>query len=74
MKAIDVLVVSRSVISKAEARRLIVQGCLKVNGETITVEEGQSVADLEVPIKAGDAVKVGKREFIWDDGSMIWDQ
>ncbi len=74
MRALDILVKSRKITSMAEGRRLIIQGGLKVNGKIVTIQEGESVNDLEVPIKGGDTVKVGRQEFIWDDGTIWLDQ
>ncbi len=54
-KIADILVKSKLVASKSEARRLMVQGGLAMDGEKITDEDWK--------IKAG-VVKVGKRRFL----------
>jgi pSer/pThr/pTyr-binding forkhead associated (FHA) protein len=36
---------------------------LKVNGETIISQEYTQVYDLEVQVKPGDTIQIGKREF-----------
>jgi ribosomal protein S4 len=63
MKAVDLIISKGAALSKGEARRLIVQGHLKVNGETIISQEYTQVYDLEVQVKPGDTIQIGKREF-----------
>lgn len=53
--------------SNSEARRLIAQGGVRINGETVASE------DLEISISSGDVVQIGKRRFakivVGDDSS-----
>lgn len=44
--------------SKSEIRRLIKQGAIEINGKKITTK------DSFMPLKNGDLIKVGKKEFI----------
>jgi len=44
-----------SLKSLSDAKRLIIQGAIKINGDTVT--------DLNYKIKKGDRVKIGKRTF-----------
>ncbi len=55
---LDLIVLVNFAASKGEARRLVTQGGVTINGEKIT--------DLQkvVPLKNGDILKVGKRKFI----------
>ncbi len=55
---IDLLVITNMAPSKGEARRLVMQGGVSINGEKVT--------DLKaiININTGDILKVGKRNFI----------
>jgi len=53
---LNILVDSGSASSKSEARRLIAQGAVDVDGEKIT--------SYEVPVKSGSIIKVGKRRYL----------
>jgi tyrosyl-tRNA synthetase len=57
MNLVAVLVASHLVASKNEARRLIEQGAVRIDGEKIT-------ADTEVTLKAGAVIQAGKRKFV----------
>lgn len=54
---IDVMVQGNLVSSKNEARRLVLQGGVKINGETVKDFK-------EAELNHGDIIKVGKRKFI----------
>ncbi len=54
---VDLLVEAGLVTSKSDAKRLIKEGAVKLNGEAI------KAADAEVSIKKGDVLQKGKREF-----------
>ncbi len=54
---IDIMVKGNLVPSKNEARRLILQGGVKINGEMVKEFK-------EVQLNSGDVIKVGKRKFI----------
>ncbi len=54
-KIIDILVINNLVSSKSEARRLLLQGGITIDGEKITDEEWL--------VRAG-VLKVGKRRFL----------
>lgn len=54
---VDLLVEAGMVTSKSDAKRLIKEGAVKLNGEAI------KAADAEVSIKKGDVLQKGKREF-----------
>lgn len=54
---IDLLIASKVVKSRGEARRLIEQGGLQINGE----KQALSSADLQ--LQSGDIIKIGKRHF-----------
>lgn len=58
-KLVDLMVDNGLASSKGEARRLIEQGGVKVNGEKITMTH----AEIEIPPN-GIAVQVGKRNFL----------
>jgi ribosomal protein S4 len=68
IKAMDFLIQSGSCISRPEARRLIYQGGLKVNGKRITIEEGEPVNDLEMSVESGDRIDVGRKTWDFIDG------
>ncbi len=55
-KLIEVLAESGVVSSKAEARRQVEQGGVKVNDEV--------VKDIQVEVKVGDVIQKGKRHFV----------
>ena len=55
-KLIEVLAESGIVSSKAEARRQVEQGGVKVNDEV--------VKDIQTEVKAGDVIQKGKRHFV----------
>jgi tyrosyl-tRNA synthetase len=55
-KLIEVLAESGIVSSKAEARRQVEQGGVKVNDEV--------VKDIQAEVKAGDVIQKGKRHFV----------
>ena len=57
LNALDLLVKAKIALSKSEAKRLILQGGVKINGQVLT--EWQRV----VKIKKGLVVQVGKRKF-----------
>ncbi len=54
---VDLLVETKLVKSKSDAKRLIKEGAVKLNGEPI------KEMDAEVTLKSGDVVQKGKREF-----------
>jgi tyrosyl-tRNA synthetase len=58
MGALDLLVASGAVGSKGEARRLIEQGGLKINGERV------NVPDAVIAITEGLVIQAGKRRFV----------
>jgi len=62
MNAVDLIINSGRAVSKAEARRLIMQGGLKVNGVKIIIEEGDDVNGLELQLKRDDKVTIGRQE------------
>ena len=51
-----VLVDAELVQSNAEARRMVQQGAVRINGER--------VESFDVPVHAGDEVRVGRRRFL----------
>jgi len=53
---IDILIASKLVASKNEARRLLTQGGITINGETLKSEE--------ITVTDGTVLKVGKRRFL----------
>lgn len=55
---IDLLVASDQASSKSEARRLVVQGAMEIDG--VIMKETQK----EVSIKKGSIIRVGKRRFV----------
>jgi ribosomal protein S4 len=63
MKATDLIISKGRAVSKAEARHLIVQGALRINGKLIIVEEGDNLNDLEVEVNPGDKIQIGRQEF-----------
>ena len=63
MNAIDFLIKNCFAITTNEAKRLIIQGCIRVNGKQVIVEKKDNVYNLELELKKGDIVKVGKREL-----------
>lgn len=58
LNTLDLLVKTKMALSKSEAKRLILQGGVKINGQVLT--EWQKV----VKIKKGLIVQVGKRKFV----------
>ncbi len=58
LEILDLMVLTKTAPSKGEARRLVTQGGVSINGE--------KVIDLKaiIDIKPGDILKVGKRNFI----------
>jgi len=57
-RADDLVVDSGLIGSKSEAKRLIEQGAVKINGEAI-LEWGN-----EITVSSGDVIQVGKRKFV----------
>ncbi len=57
-KLIDLLVETKTATSKSEARRLIDQDAVEINGVGIKFQT------TDVTIKTNDIMKVGKRKFI----------
>lgn len=55
---VDLLVDSKLTTSKSEAKRLIKQGAVDINGKTMTD------INQKIVIKSGDVVRCGKRKFI----------
>ena len=51
-----VLVDAELVQSNAEARRMVQQGAVRINGERVDA--------FDVPVRAGDEVRVGRRRFL----------
>lgn len=58
----DILKKANIVRSKADARRLMNQGAVKINGEEFRVDDLKT--NIEIPITDGMVVKVGKRSFL----------
>ena len=54
---IELLVKVNLVSSKSEGRRMVEQGGVRINGDKV-----ESI--MEVEVKTGDIVQVGKRKFI----------
>ena len=50
------LVDAELVQSNAEARRMVQQGAVRINGERVEA--------FDVPVRAGDEVRVGRRRFL----------
>ena len=51
-----VLVDAKLVQSNAEARRMVQQGAVRINGERVEA--------FDAPVQAGDEVRVGRRRFL----------
>jgi tyrosyl-tRNA synthetase len=54
-KLVEVLVGAGAAASNSEVRRLVEQNGVRINGETVT--------DLEQPVKKGDLINIGKTRF-----------
>lgn len=54
---INILTNAKLVVSKSEARRLIEQGAVKINGERLNLSG-------EFSVKSGDVLQAGKRSFV----------
>ena len=58
IEILELMILTKTAPSKGEARRLVTQGGVSLNGEKI------SDVKFVVDIKSGDILKVGKRNFI----------
>ena len=65
MNAIDLILQAGKAITKNEARRLIVQGGLKINDRLVVTNEGDNVHNLEVDVQPGTKVQIGKHVLRW---------
>lgn len=65
MKAIDFVLNSGRALTRNEARRIIIQGGLKVNGKTVIVQEHESVNDVEISEK--DVVEIGRKMVVLEN-------
>ena len=57
MQPVELLVLAKLAASKSEARRLIDQGGVQIDGERI------NDVDKKIPYKKGTIIQVGKRNF-----------
>jgi tyrosyl-tRNA synthetase len=55
---VDLMAAAKLVPSKSQARRLIKQGGVRLDGERV------ESADFAVPARAGAVLRVGKRRFL----------
>jgi tyrosyl-tRNA synthetase len=58
LKTLDLLTKTKLVSSRSEAKRLIIQKGVKINGKTVESWEGT------IEIKGGEIIQIGKRKFI----------
>jgi len=56
---IDLLVITRLVSSKSEARRLVEQGGVKIDNQRLTIKDLKNL----IKVKSGTIIQVGKRKF-----------
>jgi tyrosyl-tRNA synthetase len=58
-KIVDLLMKTKLVSSRSEAKRLIRQGAIKINESSVSLS-----TEAKIKIKSGDVIRVGKRRFM----------